>query len=93
MKIKMNNLEMNVSKQDVTKQIINEKVQEGDPFSWLEVDEDVTNQGGCDITMNHYLIQIEKEGYIKYDLHENKYIVKNKNLGISIKGDGDITEN
>ena len=77
---------------DVAKQIIHEKICEAKEFSLDELQKEIIQEGGVlrvspGVTIKDYLNILDEAGVVKYNPHDNSYIVFNgkleKILGLS----------
>ena len=70
---------------DVTKMIINEKLNEEESFSLDELLKDISSQGGSnyvaeDLTVKQYLDTLKEGGLLSYNPSTNRYtVLKNPN--------------
>lgn len=70
---------------DVAKQIVHEKICEAEDFSLDELEKEIIQEGGIlrvspGVTIKDYLKILDEAGAIKYNPHNNNYIVLNGKL-------------
>lgn len=65
---------------NVTRMILNEKIEEGKSFSLEEIMNEITIQGGSKniyegVSVESYILNLKKKGILRYNLLENTYII------------------